>query len=135
MAESIRKENLLAHLQQIVGDRNAVTRVRELRRAADYITAQFQSFGYHTRHDDNRILWRHYPNIIAEIERGSGLSAATTDAPLLIIGAHYDSVLGSPGADDNASGVAALLEIARVLSSTGVSPVVRSEEHTSELQS
>jgi Zn-dependent M28 family amino/carboxypeptidase len=35
------------------------------------------------------------------------------DLPLLIIGAHYDSVPGSPGADDNASAVAALLELAR----------------------
>jgi aminopeptidase YwaD len=35
------------------------------------------------------------------------------DLPLLIVGAHYDSVPGTPGADDNASGVAALLELAR----------------------
>jgi hypothetical protein len=35
------------------------------------------------------------------------------DLPLVIIGAHYDSVHGSPGADDNASAVAALLELAR----------------------
>ncbi len=34
--------------------------------------------------------------------------------PLLVIGAHYDSVPGTPGADDNASGVAALLELARL---------------------
>src|SRR5262249_44490058 len=32
--------------------------------------------------------------------------------PLVVIGAHYDSVHGSPGADDNASAVAALLELA-----------------------
>src|SRR5262249_25406460 len=37
------------------------------------------------------------------------------DLPLLIVGAHYDSVPGTPGADDNASGVAALLELARWL--------------------
>jgi Zn-dependent M28 family amino/carboxypeptidase len=35
-----------------------------------------------------------------------------SDLPLLIVGAHYDSVTGSPGADDNASGVAALLALA-----------------------
>lgn len=35
--------------------------------------------------------------------------------PCLVVGAHYDSVPGSPGADDNASGVAALIEIARAL--------------------
>src|SRR5438270_9337404 len=36
----------------------------------------------------------------------------TDDLPLLVMGAHYDSVTDSPGADDNASGVAALLALA-----------------------
>ena len=31
-----------------------------------------------------------------------------------ILGAHYDTVAGTPGADDNASGVAVLLEVARL---------------------
>lgn len=38
------------------------------------------------------------------------------DLPLLIIGAHYDSAPGTPGADDNASGVAALLDLANEIS-------------------
>jgi Zn-dependent M28 family amino/carboxypeptidase len=101
VAERIRKDNLLAHLRRLVGDRNAITRPRQLRAAAVYITEQFRQFGYATRHDDVRFLWRKFPNIIA----GDGD---------FIIGAHYDSVAGSPGADDNASGVAALLELARV---------------------
>jgi acetylornithine deacetylase/succinyl-diaminopimelate desuccinylase-like protein len=41
------------------------------------------------------------------------------DAPLVVVGAHYDSVPESPGADDNASGVAALLELARRFSGSG----------------
>ena len=40
---------------------------------------------------------------------------ADPDLPLLVVGAHYDTVAGSPGADDNASAVAALLELARWL--------------------
>ena len=36
-------------------------------------------------------------------------------APLIIVGAHYDTVQYSPGADDNASGIAGLMELARVL--------------------
>jgi aminopeptidase YwaD len=109
VTERIRKKNLLAHLQQLVGDRNAISRRRELRRAADYITCQFQTLGYETSTDDVRLLWRRYPNIIAELPR------SRSGAPLFIVGAHYDTVHGSPGADDNASGVAALLEIARVV--------------------
>lgn len=45
-----------------------------------------------------------------------GRTAAADDAPLLLIGAHYDSVPGSPGADDNGSGVVAALALARRLS-------------------
>jgi aminopeptidase YwaD len=47
---------------------------------------------------------------------GVNLFAETgpADAPLVIVGAHYDSVPGSPGADDNASGVAALLGLSQL---------------------
>jgi hypothetical protein len=50
-----------------------------------------------------------FENILAERRSNSA------GAGILEIGAHYDTVPGTPGADDNASGVAALLEIARVL--------------------
>ena len=44
-------------------------------------------------------------------------SAASNDAPIVILGAHYDTMPGVPGADDNASGVAALLQVAAWLAS------------------
>jgi len=44
---------------------------------------------------------------------------------ILLIGAHYDSVIGSPGANDNASGVAALLEISRMFASIEPAMTVR----------
>ena len=112
MVARIRKETLLAHLQNLVGDRNAITRRRKLQRAADYITQQFRSLGYDTSADDVCWLWRSHPNIVAE------WPPARADLPLFIVGAHYDTVRGSPGADDNASGVAALLEIMRVVRSS-----------------
>ncbi len=52
---------------------------------------------------------------------GAGINLVTRpvpdrpDLPLVILGAHYDTVVGSPGADDNASAVASLLEMARLL--------------------
>jgi hypothetical protein len=49
-------------------------------------------------------------NIIAE-KKGS-----TDTDKIVVIGAHYDTVSGSPGADDNATGVAAMLELARIFS-------------------
>jgi aminopeptidase YwaD len=58
-------------------------------------------------------------NIIAE-HAGKGESSR-----ILELGTHYDTVDDSPGADDNASGVAAILEIARVLSSVETKRTVR----------
>ncbi len=48
-----------------------------------------------------------YQNVVA-IKKGRS-------AEMIVIGAHYDTVIGTPGADDNASGVAVLLELARML--------------------
>ncbi|MEU9861168.1 M28 family peptidase [Streptomyces sp. NPDC047971] len=50
--------------------------------------------------------------------------AAGEDRPHVLVGAHLDTVRGSPGADDNASGVAALLEIARLLGGLPRPPAV-----------
>ncbi|MGW6563789.1 M28 family peptidase [Streptomyces sp. NPDC054975] len=47
------------------------------------------------------------------------------DGPAVLVGAHLDTVRGSPGADDNASGVAALLEVARLLGGLPQPPPVR----------
>ncbi|MGW1623843.1 M28 family peptidase, partial [Streptomyces sp. NPDC002172] len=50
--------------------------------------------------------------------RGTNLIATRPGAaagPVVVVGAHLDSVSGSPGADDNASGVAVVLETARLL--------------------
>jgi Zn-dependent M28 family amino/carboxypeptidase len=46
--------------------------------------------------------------------RSRAAPARTWPKQILVVGAHYDTVRGSPGADDNASGVAALLEISRL---------------------
>jgi aminopeptidase YwaD len=117
VVEPIRKDNLLAHLRQLVGDRNAFTRVRQLRHAGQYVADCFRCYGYSTRTEPVRYFLRRYHNIVAEPPH------TDPSAPLLIVGAHYDTVWGSPGADDNASGVAAMLEIARVLSGTAVPAV------------
>jgi Zn-dependent M28 family amino/carboxypeptidase len=67
-------------------------------------------------------------NYIAE-KRGS-----TQPEEIIVVGAHYDTVPGSPGADDNATGVAALLELARMLRHVDLPKTVRfvafaNEEH------
>ncbi len=51
---------------------------------------------------------------------------------VIVVGAHYDTVAGSPGADDNASGVAVLLELARVHAQTQFRKTVRFAAFTLE---
>ncbi len=77
----------------------------DLARAAGYITERLEAFGYEVIHQP---LYSS-ENVIARLE------GTARPESVLVIGAHFDTVAGSPGADDNASGVAALLEIARVL--------------------
>lgn len=98
-------EQLRSHLQALSNER--YTNVA-LGRTRTYLTRQLQSYGYE-------------PTLQTF---GSGETAGTnlsvvrpgihTPEQKILIGAHYDSVAGSPGADDNGSAVATALEIARV---------------------
>lgn len=97
---------LQRHLEALVGERHPAMPAA-LQRAQDYIAGHFTSLGYQARLD--AFAWRgqRYDNVVAVLP---GRSASR-----LILGAHFDTVEGTPGADDNASGVAVLLEAARLL--------------------
>jgi Zn-dependent M28 family amino/carboxypeptidase len=81
-----------------------------LHQAAEYLAARFSEYGCATTGQPFRALGKSYFNIVG-IRWPSGGPAKDGQAPLLI-GAHYDTVVGSPGADDNASALAVLLESA-----------------------
>jgi hypothetical protein len=87
-----------------IGERN-MARYPQLNAAADFIENSFSSAGLQPRRDSYDLHGRACHNIEAEI-RGAR-------PEILLIGAHYDSVLGAPGANDNGSGVAAMLALAR----------------------
>jgi Zn-dependent M28 family amino/carboxypeptidase len=78
-----------------------------LQRTAAYIDEEFSRAGYDPRHQVFEVEGRRVANIEAE-----RLGSRRPDR-VLVIGAHYDSVDDSPGANDNASGVAVMLELAR----------------------
>jgi hypothetical protein len=89
-------------------------------RAAGYIADQLRGAGLDVQLDDvtagnGQVL----PNVVADLP-GTGCSDT-----IFVIGAHYDTVNASPGADDNASGVAGMLEMARVLRSRPLPMTVR----------
>ena len=78
-----------------------------LRAAADYIAGQFAAAGATVERQAFRARGDTYVNV--------GARFGPADAPRLVVGAHYDAAGPYPGADDNASGVAGLLELARRL--------------------
>ncbi|SNC64049.1 Peptidase family M28 [Hymenobacter gelipurpurascens] len=78
-----------------------------LNQAADYIGGELTAAGARRTEQAYTVQGRTYRNIIG--------SYGPADGPRLIIGAHYDVCGEQPGADDNGTGVAALLELARLL--------------------
>jgi hypothetical protein len=90
-----------------IGERNIVTAPEAFAEAATFIEDALRGAGYAPQRQTFEIDGVPCANIEVEI-RGT-----TNPNDIVIIGAHYDTVAGSPGADDNATGVAALLAIAR----------------------
>ena len=108
-----RQEDLARELRETVealalhiGDRN-VQRPSALAEAADDIEHRFRGFEYEVYRQTFKVGGVPCHNLEAM------LPGAVAPGRDLIVGAHYDSVPGSPAANDNASGVAALLALAR----------------------
>ena len=84
--------------------------VRNLDRCAAYISMEFQRAGGTVSEQVYEVKGKTYRNVIAEF------GPATTNR--IVVGAHYDGCADTPGADDNASGVAGLVELAHLLADT-----------------
>ncbi len=87
-----------------IGERN-MWHYPQLNSAADFIEDSFSRAGLRTRRDSYDMHGQACHNIEAEIPGAR--------PEILLIGAHYDSVFGSPGANDNGTGVAATLALAQ----------------------
>jgi Zn-dependent M28 family amino/carboxypeptidase len=107
--EIILRDRLIRHVHVLagtIGERN-LNRHGSLERAGGYIEEQFAANGYLSRSQEYSVGGTTVRNIDAQLGPASD--------GILLIGAHYDSVAGCPGANDNASGVAGVLELSRVL--------------------
>ena len=105
------ERNLFNHVEYLTDKIGSRSFSEPLKIAAtrDYITDTLHSFGFSTTFHDFRVGGMTFSNVIVTLEgRGS-------PEEIILIGAHYDTVSGTPGADDNAGAVAMLLEMARVL--------------------
>ncbi|MFQ5918349.1 MAG: M28 family peptidase, partial [Candidatus Binatia bacterium] len=103
-------QRLRGHVQVLageIGERNP-SNYANLERAATYIQDQFKASRYAVESQDYTVGGRVYRNLIV-----SRPGRAKQEGQI-VLGAHYDTNPGTPGADDNASGVSVLLELARL---------------------
>ncbi len=100
------------------GERHALQGTGGHAAAQRYIQNAFLVAGLEGRHHTFTYAGRTGTNLLG---RKVGRNPAL---PPILVSAHYDTVPGSPGADDNASGVAAMLECARVLASAPIQRTV-----------
>jgi Zn-dependent M28 family amino/carboxypeptidase len=104
---------LAQHVKRLaadIGERN-VWRPAALQAAAGYIRDEWSAQGYSVREQSYEVGGLRCANLEVAVAGDDG-------GPVIVIGAHYDSVQGSPGGDDNASGVATLLELSRLFART-----------------
>lgn len=100
---------LEAHVRKLSVDFSPrdVGHLENLDRAAAYIAGELTQAGGSVSEQGYRVENRSYRNVIAHFG---------PDTPeRIVVGAHYDACMPLPGADDNASGVAGLIELARLL--------------------
>ncbi|MGC4086805.1 MAG: M28 family peptidase [Polyangiaceae bacterium] len=119
-----RLERVVTELSTTIGERN-LERPESLERAAVYLEAELIQLGY--RVESQRFQAGGVPcrNLLTTLPAAAG-------SDIFVFGAHYDSALGSPAANDNGSGVAALLELARAVRGRRLHETLRFELYTNE---
>lgn len=114
LLDEVSADQLRATVQALDYPRQYVIQPENNCRARDWICDQLSSLGFDVR------LQGQYDNVLAFSPNTS------RDAPLVLLGSHYDTVETTPGADDNSSAIAVSLEAARVLAEQSVPIVVAS---------
>jgi Zn-dependent M28 family amino/carboxypeptidase len=99
-------ENLKRHVVGVASEEHNVVNPQALERSARYIETNLAKLGYAVSRHEFETEGVKVRNL--EVSKGTG-------ERLVVVGAHYDSAQGAVGANDNGSGVAALLELARLL--------------------
>jgi hypothetical protein len=113
--------NIKQHISVLagnIGERN-IWKYDNLKASASYIEKAITEMGYEVKKQEYMVMGKQVENLEWE------LTSERHPEEIILVGAHYDSVSGSPGANDNASGVAALLEIARLLKTETLSRTIR----------
>lgn len=99
-------ESEVRFLSEEIGPRS-YRDLKKLNKTADRIEEKMISIGCKVNRQTFKYMGNSYHNIIGELK-------GKKDSEIIVLGAHYDTVPYTPGADDNASGIAGLLELARL---------------------
>lgn len=110
-AEQSLAQRLKRHVVAIASTPHNVAHYAELKQAAAYIEGEFKALGYEPNAQVFTAAGHQVRNIEVVIEPPD----AGPDTESIVVGAHYDSAGIAPGANDNATGVAAVIELARLL--------------------
>ena len=102
---------LKRHIETIAAREHNIRHYEELEKVAAYLEATLRALGYEAGRQEFVAAGKTVRNIEAVIAP----SGTNADPDVIVVGAHYDSAEGTPGANDNASGTAAVLELARLL--------------------
>lgn len=105
-------------LSEEIGERS-VARPENLRAAREYLVAHLSGLGLAPELESFDFAGASHANVIVS------LPGRSRPEEVILVGAHYDTVAGTPGADDNASGVAVLLELGRALREVPLARTVR----------
>lgn len=109
IVQQVDAEKIYQHILRIEGTRHPIDTPQKLNDASDYIRSEFENYGLRVNEQEFKVegfdaTFRNIEGVLGD-EKGSEF----------LIVSHYDTVLDSPGANDNGSGVAVMLESARVL--------------------
>ncbi|HBE58734.1 MAG TPA: aminopeptidase [Cyanobacteria bacterium UBA11149] len=97
-----------------------------LNAAANFMETAFGKTGYKVQRQEYKIENKYYYNIVAD------KIGIKNPNEIVVIGGHYDSVFGSPGANDNGTGAAATLELAKIFAKQENNRTIRFIEFTNE---
>ncbi|SDX99115.1 M28 family peptidase [Nitrosomonas sp. Nm33] len=122
---SDRLHNHVSHLALKIGQRN-ILHLHALNAAAAYIHNEWTAQGYQVKVQYYQANGVQSKNL--EVSR----IGTTKPHEIILVGAHYDTVEGSPGANDNASGIAALLELSRFFATVETERTLRFVAFTNE---
>ena len=126
MIQKVDAERLYQHVLKIEGVRHPIVNPQKLNQTADYILSEFQKYGLNTNEqtfevEGTDMVFRNIEGYIGDDTK-----------PEILVTSHYDTVRNAPGANDNGSAIAAMLETARVLASENHSGNVRFVSFTLE---